>query len=85
MLQDIFPYIFNNSYIHCDPDDNSLIFIYCSGRFLLSPAKEPESHLPTYAELPDTLKVKTMQYLFTIDDHTIFWLALDNTAFRWIW
>ena len=81
MLQDIFPYQFNNSYTRCFPTDNSMIFMECAGQFLLSPIKEPESYLPTYAELPDTLKIKVMQYLFTIDNQTVFWLALDQTVF----
>lgn len=62
MLQDIYPHQLKNNYTRCTPAAESLVFIYADGHFLLSPSKEPEANLPIYAELPDQLKAKTMQY-----------------------
>jgi len=81
LLQDIYPHQLKNNYTRCTSAEYSLVFIYAEGHFLLSPFKEPEASLPTYSELPDQLKVKTMQYLFMIDDKAVFSLILNKTEF----
>ena len=81
MLQDIYPHQLKNNYTRCTPAADSLVFIYADGHFLLSSSKDPEANLPTYAELPDQLKAKTMQYLFMIDDKAVFSLILNKADF----
>ena len=81
MLQDIYPHQLKNNYTRCTPAADSLVFIYADGHFLLSSSKEPEANLPTYAELPDQLKAKTMQYLFMMDDKAVFSLILNKADF----
>lgn len=72
MIQDIFPYHFDNHYTPQPPDADSFILWYDSGQVLL----KQEGNIITFPRFSDLTQEKTPQwiYLFSIGAERFYWL-----------
>jgi len=78
MIQDIFPYTFNNTYISRQPSKDSLILFYRDQSILLAKS-DNMIRFPSYDEWVDDKTIFT--YLFTIADISYFLASPDTNAF----
>ena len=75
MIQDIAPRILYNHYVERQPEEESVIVVFCRGELLFRQSLEGNRlELPLWKEMPETVTEKDIQYLFSIDEVSYFLL-----------